>query len=153
GEFPLLRGRQDVAAAIFLAEPGAEGVDISWRDEHNGVPVRRREYRMTPDMFGPSFGLPLLVVDFPPLAVGFILGPVARRLDKSAELLDGDFVRAKVERFGDGRFLRRSFAANAGLGPVVSNLLETRNLLGRTAHEEIPRRNQPQLHADGVGDL
>src|SRR5262249_59050120 len=50
-------------------------------------------------------------------------------------------------------FLLRSFATNAGPGPFISNLLETRNLLGRTAHEELSRRNQPQLHADGVGDL
>src|SRR5262249_33324830 len=116
GEFPLLRRRQGVTPALLFAKPGAEGACIFWRGEYHRVSVRSREGRISPDVFGPSFGFALLVVDFAPLAVDFVLGLVSRRLDKSAELPDGHFMSAKVERFADRLFLLRSFATNAGPG-------------------------------------
>ncbi len=91
------------------------------------------------------------------LAVLFRVRLVAALLDELAELADRHLVRPQAERPGDPHPMPCPFAPDAFKGPPVISLfglLKQRcDFLRGRAHHKLARRDEDQLHADGVGLL
>ncbi len=156
GIFPLRLGRQVILAAFFFTEPFAELDTVPPADVQDRFVVLLHVLRLAPGMRrSPGGDRPAAFVRLPiqQATLGFRL--VTTLLGKLSELGDGDFGRAQIERLRDSHAMRWQFDLPAGQHALIP-LAFGRAFCCRTqlrfgaAHHELSRRNQRQLHADGV---
>jgi len=110
--------------------------------------------RVRPDVVGTHFdlGIGFDQTSLAPLAVRFGGRLVSRFLNELPKLAERDFVLPQIVRLAYGHWQLWSFGFHPRHLPTQCHACEDSfDLRLAGAHQELARRNQAELHADGVG--
>ncbi|MNT01070.1 hypothetical protein D3C72_1355220 [compost metagenome] len=162
GVLPLGLGRQAVAPALRLAQPGGQRLRVVPAHVDHRVVVALREARVAPrvarvtafeGIAAPRGGG--VVVGAPAVAAGAVghrFGHMARSLEKAPELAHRHLVPAHPECPRDAHLVHRPFVGQLGEAFLGQLRVVARQRLGRlvAAHEEFAGRQSHEGHAQAV---